>query len=87
MNDCRPVTWTSVAMKMFECIVLKYLNTASDGLMDRHQFAHHTNRSVDDAVDGCIDNADETIYRDGVQIMVGWCADNNLELNVSKTKK
>ena len=42
----------------------------------------------DDAtVEGCIVNADETEYRDDIQRMVGWCADNNRQLNVSKTKE
>ena len=31
---------------------------------------------------GCIDNEDETAYREEVQ---SWCTDNNLELNVLKT--
>ena len=46
-----------------------------------------TKFSDDTAVEGCIENADETTYRDEVQRMVGWCADNNLEINVSKTKE
>ena len=37
--------------------------------------------------DYTIENADETAYRDEVQRIVGWCADNNLELNVSKIKE
>ena len=46
-----------------------------------------TKFSDDTMVEGCIENVDETAYRDEVQRMVGWCADNNLQLNVSKTKE
>ena len=41
---------SSVAMRVFACIVLVYLKTASDGLLGPHQFAYRANRSVDDAV-------------------------------------
>lgn len=41
----------------------------------------------DITVGGCIENADDTTYREEDQRVVGWCADNNLELNVSKRKK
>ena len=50
MNDYRPVTLTSVVMKVFERIVLRYLKTVTAGIMDPLQFAYQTNRSVDDAV-------------------------------------
>ena len=46
-----------------------------------------TKFSDDTTVDCCIENADETACRDKVERMVGWCADNNLKLNVSKTKE
>ena len=46
-----------------------------------------TKFSDDTTVEVCIENADETAYRGEVQRMVGWCTDNNLELNVSKTKE
>jgi len=41
------VALTSVAVKVFGCIVLRYLNSAIDGLLD--QFAYQIDRSVDDA--------------------------------------
>ena len=50
MNNYHPVALTSVAMKVFEHIVLKYLKTATDGLLDPHQFAYLANRSADDTV-------------------------------------
>ena len=51
------------------------------------QSVHVIKFSDDTSVEGCIENADETPYREEVQRMVGWCADNNLKLNVSKTKE
>ena len=45
-----------------------------------------TKFSDDTTVEGYTENADETACRDEVQRMVGWCADNKLKLNVSKTK-
>ena len=50
MNDYRPVALTSVAMKVFEHIMLRYLKSSTAGLLDPHQFAYQSNRSVDDAV-------------------------------------
>ena len=50
MNDYRPVAFISVAMKVFEHIMLLYLKFSTAGLLDPHQFAYQTNRSVDDAV-------------------------------------
>ncbi|KAI0224792.1 hypothetical protein LSAT2_024205 [Lamellibrachia satsuma] len=50
MNDYRPVALTSVAMKVFEHIMLRYLKSSTAGLLDPHQFAYQTNRYVDDAV-------------------------------------
>ena len=37
-------------MKVFERLVLRYLKTATDSLLDPHQFAYRANRSVEDAV-------------------------------------
>ena len=50
MNDYRPVALTSVAMKVFEHIMLRCLKSSTAGLLDPHQFAYQTNISVDDAV-------------------------------------
>ena len=50
MNDYCPVALTSVAMKVFEHIMLRYLKSSTAGLLDPHQFTYQTNISVDDAV-------------------------------------
>ena len=50
MNDYRPVALTSVAMKVFEHIMLRYLKSSTVGQLDHHQFAYQTNRSAGDAV-------------------------------------
>ncbi len=52
LDDYRPVALTSVAMKIFERLVLRYL--ISKICLDSHQFAYKANRSVDDAVALCI---------------------------------
>ncbi|XP_070199067.1 uncharacterized protein [Littorina saxatilis] len=104
LNDYRPVALTSVAMKVFERIVLSYLKACTGASRDPLQFAYRANRSVEDAValdpsvlvlkfsddttvEGLISNDDESVYREEVEQLVGWCSDNNLELNVSKTKE
>ena len=50
LNDYRPVALTSIVMKVFERLVLCYLKSVTDSLMDPLQFAYRANRSVDDAV-------------------------------------
>ena len=40
----------------------------------------------DTTVLGLITDNDETAYREEVRDMAVWCQDNNLSLNVSKTK-
>ncbi len=55
LNDYRPVVLTSmaltsVAMKLFERLVLAYLKDTTGPLLDPLQFAYRANRSVDDAV-------------------------------------
>ncbi|KAG5852656.1 hypothetical protein ANANG_G00064880 [Anguilla anguilla] len=41
----------------------------------------------DTTVVGLINNNDETAYREEVQHLAAWCADNNLALNTKKTKE
>ena len=41
----------------------------------------------DTTVIGLITNSDESEYRDQVNKLISWCNDNNLELNVNKTKE
>ena len=50
LNDFRPVALTSVAMKVFERLVLSHLQSSLSTLMDPHQFAYQANRSVEDAI-------------------------------------
>ena len=40
----------------------------------------------DTTVIGLITNSGESEYRDQVNKLISWCNDNNLELNVNKTK-
>ena len=49
-NDFRPVALTSVVMKVFERIMLKYIQSLSSSLLDPYQFAYRANRSVENAV-------------------------------------
>ena len=50
LNDYRPVALTSVIMKCFEKIVLRFLQTLLPPDFDMFQFAYRANRSVDDAI-------------------------------------
>ena len=43
--------------------------------------------SDDITLEGLIHNSDESAYRGEVERLVGWCSENDLELNVSKTKE
>ena len=43
--------------------------------------------SDDTTIEGLITNANESAYRVEVQRLVDWCASNDLELNVAKTKE
>ena len=43
--------------------------------------------SDDTTVVGLITDGDERGYRGEVERLVGWCSENNLELNISKTKE
>ena len=37
-------------------------------------------------IEGLITNADESAYREEVEWVVEWCTNNDLELNVAKSK-
>ena len=43
--------------------------------------------SDDTIIEGLITNADESAYREEVERAVDWCTNNDLELNVAKTKE
>ena len=46
-----------------------------------------TKFSDDTTLEGLIHNSDESAYRGEVERLAGWCSENDLELNVSKTKE
>jgi len=50
LNEFRPVALTSVVMKVFERLVLRYLKSVINSSMDSLQFAYRENRCTDDAV-------------------------------------
>lgn len=50
LNDYRSVALTSVVMKVFERLVLKYMKSVTDVELDPYQFAYRANRCVEDAV-------------------------------------
>ena len=50
LNDYRPIALTSVVMKTLERLVLQFLKSIIDPLLDQFQFAYRNNRSGDDAV-------------------------------------
>ena len=43
--------------------------------------------SDDTTIVGLITDNDESAYREGVDTLTTWCQDNNLSLNISKTKE
>jgi hypothetical protein len=50
LNDYRPVALTSVVMKVFERLVLKFIKLITSEILDPFQFAYRENRCVEDAV-------------------------------------
>ena len=50
LNDFRPVTLTSVVMKVLERLVLTYLKSVTNSRMDPLQFAYRENRCTDVAL-------------------------------------
>ena len=48
---------------------------------------HVRTKILNTTVIGLITNSDESEYRDQVNKLISWCNDNNLELNVNKTKE
>ena len=55
--------------------------------MTRHDSNTIITFSDDTTVVGLITDNDETAYREEVRDLSVWCQDNNLSLNVSKTKE
>ena len=52
-----------------------------------HSSNHLVKFADDTTLVGLISNGDETHYRKEVELLTRWCRDNNLLLNVSKTKE
>ena len=52
-----------------------------------HSSNHLVKFADDTTLVGLISNGDETHYRKEVELLTRWCKDNNLLLNVSKTKE
>ena len=50
LDDFRPMALTSVLMKCFERLVLKYIKTRLPGSLDPYQFVYRANRSTEDAI-------------------------------------
>ncbi|KAI3369211.1 hypothetical protein L3Q82_007452 [Scortum barcoo] len=76
LNDYRPVALTPIVMKCFERLVMAHIKDCVDAT-----FADDT------AVVGRIANNDESDYRQEVEHLEGWCRQNNLCINVKKTKE
>ena len=55
--------------------------------MAKHDSNAITKFADDTTVVGLITDNDETAYREEVRDLSVWCQDNNLSLNVSKTKE
>jgi gmma-aminobutyric acid receptor subunit gamma/cGMP-dependent protein kinase 2 len=55
--------------------------------MARHESNTIIKFADDTTVVGLITNNDETAYREEVRDLAGWCQNNNLSLNVTKTKE
>ncbi|KAK3531501.1 hypothetical protein QTP70_023284 [Hemibagrus guttatus] len=50
LNDYRPVALTPIVMKCFERLIMRHIKTQLPPSLDPLQFAHHPNRSTDDAI-------------------------------------
>ncbi|CDQ84200.1 unnamed protein product [Oncorhynchus mykiss] len=55
--------------------------------MARHDSNTIIKFADDTTVVGLITDNDETAYREEVRDLAGWCQNNNLSLNVAKTKE
>ena len=61
-------------------------------LFTQHCVVTHSSNTIvkfadDTTAIGLITDCDETEYREEVRTLTSWCQDNNLHLNVSKTKE
>ena len=63
------------------------LNNDTNDCESGNQSVRVVKFSNDTTVIGCVNNANEFVYIEEVQRLVGWCKNNNLVLNISKTKE
>ena len=71
-----------------ECVLSPLLYSMfTQYCMARHDFNTIIMFSNDTTVVGLITDNDETAYREEVRDLAMWCQDNNLSLNVIKTKE
>ena len=70
------------------CVLSPFLFTLfTNDCVSGNQSVRVVKFSDDTTVIGCVNNANESVYREEVQRLVGWCKNNNLVLNISKTKE
>ena len=50
INDLRPIALTSIVMKCFEKLILSKIKAQTKNILDPHQFAYQSKRSVEDAL-------------------------------------
>ena len=61
------------------CMLSLFTNNCLSG----NQSVRMVKFSDDTTVIGCVNNANESVYREEVQRLAGWCKNNNLVLNIS----
>ena len=70
------------------CVLSPFLFTLfTNDCVSGNQSVRVVKFSDDTTVIGCVNNANEFVYREEVQRLVGWCKNNYLVLNISKTKE
>ena len=70
------------------CVLSPMLFTLfTNDCISHHPSVHIIKFSDDTTVEGLITDQNESYYRGEVEELVDWCSNNNLELNVSKTKE
>ena len=70
------------------CVLSPFLFTLfTNDCVSGNQSVRVVKFSDDTTVFDCINNANESVYREEVQRLAGWCKNNNLVLSISKTKE
>ncbi|KAI3370377.1 hypothetical protein L3Q82_024471 [Scortum barcoo] len=84
LSAYRPVALTPIVMKCFERLVMAHIKGYC---VDASLWTRTSLFADDTAVVGRIANNDESDYRQEVEHLEGWCRQNNLCINVKKTKE